>query len=133
EAILRRGDRRDDLRWLYELRVEHSDTDSERTSLLNEWARLEETAFGDVSSARSLYARALQLAPDDPAALEASVRLARTEGDWAATASGLERQRQLASGDGRALKDLELAEVYAERLGRPDEALAVIYEALELD
>jgi tetratricopeptide (TPR) repeat protein len=42
EAILRREGKRDDLRWVLELKVEHAH-DSERVELLAEWASLERT------------------------------------------------------------------------------------------
>lgn len=132
ESILRRSDRRDGLRWLNELRAEHAPSDEERVAILNEWARLEEASFGELANARRLYSRALELAPEDPVALAASVRLALADGDFAAAAQGLARQREIASGDERALRDLELAELYAARLGQVEAALEVVREALEL-
>lgn len=133
ETILRRGDRRDGLRWLQELRADHAANDAERVSVLNDWARLEEETFGEADRARQLYGRALELAPDDAVALAASVRLALAAGDWAAAVIGLERQRQLTSGAERAEKALELAELYVEHLEQPAEALQAAREALELD
>lgn len=132
ENILRRGDRRDGLRWLHELRTEHAESDAERARLLNDWAQLEEE-FGEVDRARQLYSRALELAPDDAVALAASVRLALAAEDWTAAAVGLERQRQLAPAEERATKALELAELYVDRLAQPAEALSAAREALELD
>jgi tetratricopeptide (TPR) repeat protein len=125
ESILRRGDRRDGLRWLNELRVEHAPSDEERVATLNEWAQLEEGAFGELANARRLYSRALELAPHDAVALAASVRLALADGDFPAAADCLARQRELASGNDRALRDLELAELYATRLGQAEAALEV--------
>lgn len=131
ESILRKGDRRDGLRWLNELRVEHAPTDEERVAILNEWAELEES-FGELLNARQLYARALELAPDDAKALAASVRLALAADDFEAAANGLAKQRELSEGLERAAHDLDLAELYAHRLERATEALEVAREALEL-
>ncbi len=132
ELLLRRTDRRDDLRWLFGLRAEHAPTPSERTTVFNQWARLEEQVFGEPERAREIYARSLSLMPEDTEALESSVRLAVGQSDWAAAATSLEKQRELASGDERAKKELELAELYTDRLARPRQAFEALESALGL-
>ncbi len=132
EQLLRRTDRRDDLRWLFELRTTHAPNDSERTDVLNQWARLEEQVFGEPERARGIYARALELKPEDSEALASSVRLAVIQSDWAAAALNLERQRKLAAGEDRSKKELELAELYTDRLARPRDAFVALESALEL-
>jgi tetratricopeptide (TPR) repeat protein len=99
---------------------------------LNQWARLEEQSFGEPERARGIYARALALKPEDSEALASSVRLAVNQSDWADAARNLEKQRELAAGDERAKKDLELAELYTDRLSRPRDAFTALESALEL-
>src|SRR5690606_23920295 len=61
ESILRAGNRRDDLRWLLELRIETAPDATERRRLLAEFATLEEAAFEAPDRAVALYRRMLEL------------------------------------------------------------------------
>ncbi len=62
ENILRRHDRRDDLRWLLELRVTSAAGADEQLRLLGEWATLEEAVF-EAPSARSRCTGACSRSP----------------------------------------------------------------------
>ena len=73
--MLRGADRRDDLRWLFEKRVERAD-DAHKVELLTEWAVLEEDAFQAPERSVALYRRVLEVAPDHGGAL----RLPRAAG-----------------------------------------------------
>lgn len=132
ELLLRRTDRRDELRWLFDLRATHAPGPSERAEVFKQWARLEEQIFGEPSLAREIFARSLELVPEDTEALESSVRLARIQSDWAAAARSLEKQRELSSGAERAKKELELAELYTDHLARPRDAFDALSGALGL-
>src|SRR5208283_1099363 len=68
DGILRAGDRRDDLRWLFDVRVERANT-AFKLDLLEEWAVLEEEAFGDPRRAIDLLRRILELVPQHGMAL----------------------------------------------------------------
>src|SRR5208282_262898 len=74
DRILREADRRDDLRWLFNLRVERANT-AHKLELLGEWAMLEEEAFGAAERAVALYRRLLEIVPQHGAALRALSRL----------------------------------------------------------
>ena len=63
ETILRREDRREELRWLLDLRVNYAPSDEERVRILGEWATLEEEVFESREQAALLYRRVLELAP----------------------------------------------------------------------
>ncbi|MEI9949489.1 MAG: tetratricopeptide repeat protein [Pseudomonadota bacterium] len=123
EAILRREDRRDDLRWLLELRVEHAADDDARARILSDWATLEEDVFEAPERAIAIYRRILEVHDSDPAALGTLPRLLLAQGDAAGAVEIIEQHRQKLSGDERAEREVELAEHYQNLLGRPEDAL----------
>jgi tetratricopeptide (TPR) repeat protein len=131
ETILRRLDRRDDLRWLLELRVENAADDAERVRILGEWAALEEDVFESPDKAIASYRRILEIDSADERALAALPRLLLAAGDASGAASVLERHRELLSGEQRAERDVELAELYLGKLGRPEDALRHAVDALD--
>ncbi len=131
DAILRRENRREDLGWLFELRASHAEGEA-RAEILDEWAALEEEKFGSSEQALIIYRKALEAFPEDPVALASVARLSRGAEDFISTAAALEKQRDLASGVDRGEKELELAELYKDRLSRPNDALRSARAALEL-
>ncbi len=131
EAILRREDRRDDLRWLLELRVEHAVDDEARARILSEWATLEEDVFEEPERAVGIYRRILQVQGSDSAALGALPRLLLTQGDAAGAVAVIEQHREKLSGDDRAEREAELAELYLDRLANPEAAFAHAVSAVE--
>ncbi|HKO52522.1 MAG TPA: tetratricopeptide repeat protein [Polyangiaceae bacterium] len=122
EAILRREDRRDDLRWLLELRVEHAADDDTRARILSDWATLEEDVFESPERAITIYRRILAVHDSDPAALSTLPRLLLAQGNAAGAVEIIEQHRQKLSGDERAEREVELAEHYQNLLGRPEDA-----------
>ncbi len=130
EAILRREDRRDDLRWLLEVKLETAADDSERRRLLAEFAEIEEDAFGAPARAIALYRRILALEPADSGALAALPRLLLAAGEAAAAAEVIEKHRDVLTGDARAQREADLAELYVEPLNRPSAALDSAIAAL---
>lgn len=131
EAILRREQRRDELRWLLELRVEHAPSDDDRLTILKEWATLEEEVFEAPAAAIGLHRRVLKLDPNDVAAMSTLARLLLTADDPAGAVKVIEQHRDVASGDERATRDLELAELYLTRLDNPGDALDACVRALD--
>jgi golgin subfamily B member 1 len=123
DVILRREGRRDDLRWLLGLRVEHAESDDVRVAVLREWASLEEQSFAEPERAAQLYARVLEHAPGDADALGALPRLLLAAGNAAGAAEVLEKHRDHMVDAERAHVDAELAALYIERLSRPKDAL----------
>jgi len=123
EAILRREDRRDDLRWLLELRVEHAADDDARARILSDWATLEEDVFEAPERAIAIYRRILQVHDSDAVALGTLPRLLLAQGNAAAAVEIIEQHREKLSGDERAEREVELAEHYQNLLGRPQDAL----------
>jgi tetratricopeptide (TPR) repeat protein len=131
DRILREADRRDDLRWLFELRIERANT-SLKIDLLSEWAMLEEEAFGSAERAIAIYRRLLLVIPHHGGALRALARLLRLHGDPAGAAEVLAIDRDQREGQERAAREIELAKLYVESLGKHAEALAASERALQL-
>ncbi|HEY8946640.1 MAG TPA: tetratricopeptide repeat protein, partial [Polyangiaceae bacterium] len=130
ESILRREDRRDDLRWLLELKVEATAEDAGKRRLLSEFALLEEEAFGAPERAIGLYRRILELDGTDEGALKSLPRLLLGAGEPAAAAEVIAQHRDQLSGEARAEREADLAELYLEKLNRPADALASAEQAL---
>jgi tetratricopeptide (TPR) repeat protein len=131
DRILREANRRDDLRWLFELRVERSNT-AAKLELLSEWAMLEEDAFGAPDRAVELYRRMLQVVPHHGPALRALARLLRAQGDAAGAAEVIALDRDQREGGERAAREIDLAKLYVDPLKRYSEALAACERAQEL-
>jgi tetratricopeptide (TPR) repeat protein len=133
ESILRRHDRRDDLRWLLELRVSNAASSGDQLRLLAEWATLEEAVFEAPERAVALYRRMLEISGSDERALVSLPRLLLAAGDAAGAAEIIAQHRDAASGEVRAEREVELAELYLERLSRPSDALESAIAALSSD
>lgn len=131
DRILREANRRDDLRWLFELRVERSNT-AAKLDLLSEWAMLEEDAFGSPERAVELYRRMLQVVPHHGAALRALARLLRAQGDAVGAAEVIALDRDLREGAERAAREIDLAKLYVDPIKRYADALAACERALDL-
>lgn len=131
DQLLRSTGRKDDLRWLFELRAATIEGDA-RAQLFNEWAVLEEEVFSEPTRAIELYRRVLTLAPEDTTALSCLARLLLASGDAAGAAEIVARRRDLAAGPERAERELDLAELFAGPLQQNSEALAAAVRAIDL-
>ncbi|HEY3668616.1 MAG TPA: tetratricopeptide repeat protein [Polyangiaceae bacterium] len=131
EAILRREDRRDDLRWLLELRVEHAADDEARARILSDWATLEEDVFEAPDRAIAIYRRILEIHEGDTAALSTLPRLLLAQGDAASAVEVIARHRDKLKGDERAEREVELAELYLNRLSSSEEAFKNAVSAVD--
>ena len=131
DRILRESDRRDDLRWLFGLRVERANT-AFKLDLLGEWALLEEEAFASTERAVELHRRMLQIVPHHGAALRSLARLLRAQGDAAGAVEIIAVDRDQRQGVDRAVREIELARLLADPLRRYVEALEACERALAL-
>jgi tetratricopeptide (TPR) repeat protein len=125
-------DRRDDLRWLFRLRVTRAPGNEARLAILSEWALLEEEAFGAPDQAITLYQEILGLDERHVSALRALGRLLVAAGDAEGAAKVLQQERDLEVGGSRVAREIELARLYMGPLKKPLEALAAAKRALEL-
>ncbi len=130
DKLLRSGDRRDDLRWLFEIRVASANT-ALKLDLLSEWAILEEEAFGAPEKAIAIYRQILEIVPKHGKALRALARLLKSAGDAAGAIEFLERDRDQRDGRERAAREVELARLYIGELKRPNDALSAVKRALD--
>ncbi len=131
EDLLRAHGRKDDLRWLFEHRVQAAEADEEKLSILLEWARTEQEGFNEPELAIDLYRRALQVQPEHRDALVTLAQLLMSSGQVTEAASVMERQRDLADGAERVELELALAEIYLTKLDRPQDALDAAVRVLD--
>lgn len=124
-------ERRDDLRWLFRLRVNRAEGRA-AVPLLAEWALLEEEAFSETSRAIETYKELLGIDPEHVAALRALGRLLLKAGDAQGAAAILRRERDLEQGQARVAREIELARLSMGPLKDPREALAAAKRALEI-
>ncbi|MBI5533423.1 MAG: tetratricopeptide repeat protein [Deltaproteobacteria bacterium] len=129
DRILRATDRRDDLRWLFELRIKRAPAD-EAVRLLVEWATLEEEVFSEAARAVALFQRALGLDAANAAALSNLPRLLVASLDLAGAAQVIEQHRDLSDGRDRGELELQLAELYP-RMERYADSLDACVRALD--
>ncbi|MCK6504171.1 hypothetical protein L6R53_12345 [Myxococcota bacterium] len=89
--------------------------------------------LGDIDRARSFYQRALENVPDFPPSLDAYVRIMEADGDWAGLARAL-RAASEATRDANEVVSLtyRAARILADRVGDPDQAMALLRRCLEL-
>ena len=132
DRILRSTGRQDDLRWLFQLRADR-DSGAARAAILGDLASIEEDVYGDVARAIEAWRLALAADPSNLGAQRALPRLLLGAGDAAAAASVLEATRELVGGAARVARELDLGELYLDRLERPDGALACALAALEIE
>ncbi len=128
DALLRENGRRDDLRWLLQLRAEQVEGE-ERADVFEEWATLEEEVFNEPQKAISLLGQVVEIAPRGEA-LRSLSRLLIGAGEFESAAQIVARHRDLSEGEGRARREVELATLYLERLGKPALAFECCVRAL---
>lgn len=128
DALLRANGRKDDLRWLLELRAAQVEGEA-RADVFEEWAALEEEVFGDAAQAIALYRKVVEIAPRGDA-MRSLARLLIGAGEYEAAAEILLQHRDLSDGDGRARREVELAGLYLDRLDKPALAFEACVRAL---
>ena len=100
------------------------------------WMRLAaiEERLGKVDEAAASYEKVLKLDPADAEALHAMDALYRSTGHWEKLIGVFRRRIDLAQ-DGREGEAIyaQMAQVYEEKLGKPDEAIAAYREVLAID
>lgn len=131
DQILRSTGRKDDLRWLFQLRADQVEG-AARGEIFEEWATLEEEVFGDAKAACELLRKVIEITPTRGEALRSLSRLLIQEGDFAAAAEAVERHRDVSEGADRARREVDLAALYLDHLARPAAAFDAAVRALGL-
>lgn len=131
DALLRANGRKDDLRWLFELRASQAEGDA-KAEVIEEWATLEEEVFGDAAQAITLLRKVIELDPKRRPAMRVLSRLLVATGAYASAAEVVAQHRDLCEGEDRARREIELASLLLDRLDKPEEAFDAIVRALAL-
>lgn len=131
DALLRANEKKDELRWLFQLRADQVEGEP-RAEILEEWATLEEEVFGDQAKAIELLRKVVEVTPTRGEALRALSRLLIAAGESAAAAEVVARHRDVSDGEQRARCEVELATLYLEKLERPVDAFDAAVRALEI-
>ncbi len=131
DALMRRESRVEDLRWLFNHRQLHAGSEQQKAQILCDWAAYEESVAEAPDEALARYDEALVVDPVNIGALEAVARLSISQGKPERAVEVLAQHRDLLSGVDAAHKDAMLADLYAEKLNRPTEALAAAQRALD--
>ena len=121
--------RRADRRWLLEWKAEHA-AEAERTLRLLEWARQEETVFGDPTRALGLHRRVLGIDAECDESLAGVARLALALGEADEALGALRARRERAAGPVRVAIDLEIAQVLLSRPGGAKDAIESLRSVL---
>lgn len=102
-----------------------------RAALVAERARVTETFLEDAGTATELFQTALSFDARAPGALHALKRLHHAAQRWSDLATTLKREaEQLGEPNARATALYHVARIYAERLGKPEDAISALEGAL---
>ncbi len=132
EQLLRANDRRDDLRWLFDLQAGSLEGEA-KLEILEEWAAVEEEVFAEHERAIELYEKVVAAGPARTTALGSLARLLAAEGRFERAAEVLCLRRDASEGGKRVAIELELAAVYLDHLKLPEEAFHACERVLDLD
>lgn len=131
EKLLRQESRPDDMRWLLNHRQKHASDPAERASILTEWANYEELVVGAPQEALQHFKEAVASDRQNTFALESVARLSLSLGKPEDAVEAIQTHRDQLDGLERANKEALLADLLADRLKRPVEALEAARRALD--
>jgi len=123
ERLLRREGKRDELRELFEIKLNQVPNGESRISLLSDWANLEQTEFDSKDRAADLYRRILQIEPGRLSAVRSLPQLLLSLQRPEEAAAAIEEQSVHVEGPARADLEVQLSELYLDELNRPEAAL----------
>ncbi len=131
DALLRRAQRWDDLRKLFDHRIARAAGD-ERRALIAEVAELEEAVLQQPDAASERFRVLIASDPTDATSLAALSRLSEAAGRWTELESTLLARHGLVEGAERADLALALGAVQRDRLGKVEAAIDFYREVLSL-
>jgi tetratricopeptide (TPR) repeat protein len=132
DALLRRAQRWDDLRRLFDHRIARVDDATARRDLIVEVAELEEAVLQQPDAASERFRVLIAADPADTAALAALSRLSAAAGRWPELETMLLARHQIAQGAERAELALALGSVQRNHLGKVESAIDAYREVLSL-
>ena len=132
DALLRRAQRWDDLRGLFDHRIRIAESPDEQRALVLEVAELEESVLAQPDAASARFRSLVATAPDDVEALAALARLAEAAGRWDEYVRTQQARHALATGADRAELALKIGNAQHAHLGRTEAAMGSFREVLSL-
>ena len=132
DQLLRSTARKDDLRWLFELKASRF-SGLARVEALEEWTQVEQDVFGEPRRAIELLERVFNEDATRTGSLAELTRLLLETEDYGRAAVVMGAHRDAELGAARVRLETELATLYQERLSSPEDAFQACVRALELD
>ncbi|MBM4373516.1 MAG: tetratricopeptide repeat protein [Deltaproteobacteria bacterium] len=132
EQLLRSNARKEDLRWLFEIKASRFQGYAQ-IEALEEWAQVEQDVFGEPERAVDLLERVFALDASRTGSLAELTRLLAAAGKFKRAAEVMQAHRDAEVGDARVRLETALAALYLERLDAPVEAFDACVRALEID
>ncbi len=133
DRIYRAEARQDDLRDLFNHRLEHADEEDEKLELLREVAALEEDVLGDGSAACARHRAILDINASDERALTSLDRLLVSAQEWGELAGVLRRRLEVSDDAEEHVELTGRLGVVCQRLDDPSGAIDAYASVLELD
>jgi len=124
------AERHEDRRWLWSWRAERA-VEEDRVRILLAWAGVEHEVIGEPERAVEVYAKVLEIDPEQDDALAARYGLLMGLGDVEGAAVALRARRDRSEGAARIALELSLSELLLTQLERPDDAIAVVESVLD--
>lgn len=132
EGLLRAADRRDDLRWLFELKVGQAEGE-EQCVVLEEWATVEEEVFGEPERAVELLRRVVDTDATRTSALSSLTRLLLAAEDYQGARVIMTAHRDATHDEERVEIETRLAQLGFEHLEDPSGAYEACVRALAIE
>jgi tetratricopeptide (TPR) repeat protein len=132
DRLLRGADRKEELRWLFGLKVERFVGEA-RIEALEEWASVEQDVFGEPARAIDLLEKVVEEEPRRIEALTELTSLLLASEKWDDAVAVMLVHRDASAGDERASLEGKLAGLYLDRLGARVEAFQACLRAMDID
>jgi tetratricopeptide (TPR) repeat protein len=132
DHLLRANGRKDDIRWLFELKANRF-TGLGRVAALEEWAQVEQDVFGEPERSISLLERVFAEDATRTGSLAELTRLLVASDRYDRASEVMLAHRDAETGSVRVRLETELATMYLERLAAPESAFEACVRALEFD
>jgi tetratricopeptide (TPR) repeat protein len=132
DQFLRSTARKDDLRWLFELRATRYEG-QQRLEALEEWSQVELDVFGDAARAVTLLERVFDIDATRTGTLAELARLHIAAKNFRRATEVMSAHRDVETGDARVRLETALAAIYLEHLADEQAAFDACVRAMELD
>lgn len=132
DQFLRSTARKDDLRWLFDIRSTRFEGE-QKLEALEEWAHVELDVFSDPSRATELLERVFEIDATRTPTLSELAKLHLAAKSFKRAAEVMGAHRDVESGEARVRLETALAAIYLEHLGDSEAAFDACVRAIDLD